>query len=342
MPPPALSLPIVSTRPSRPWPAVLAGSGPAARRQRQQVAAAAAGGDPVLILAEPGLDPVRVAEFLRDARPSRGFLALDCGESSTDILAGRLFGRPKPSERRRRDLDVLGRKSALIALGAGTVFLANVTELGAAIQRRLERILRDGEVYVDGRAQPIALPVRLVVSAAPDIRREVDAGRFRSGLFRRFAACQIDLVPLRNRPEDIAEVARTLIAERASRKGVAAAAFTPAALTALASLPWPRNLDELRDLLDRLSEDDSTEAVRQEDVLRALGFGSARPVAPRFDSLRVARQRFEREYIGAVLDRHGWRMAEAAATLGIERANLYRKIRQLGLPRPLNGAEGEH
>ena len=85
-----------------------------------------------------------------------------------------------------------------------------------------------------------------------------------------------------------------------------------------------------------------TDAVRQEDVLRALGFGRARPVAPRFDSLRVARQRFEREYIGAVLDRHGWRMAEAAATLGIERANLYRKIRQLGLPRPPNGAAGEY
>jgi DNA-binding NtrC family response regulator len=88
----------------------------------------------------------------------------------------------------------------------------------------------------------------------------------------------------------------------------------------------------------RLYEADLGRPARQEEVLRQLAFGRAAPQPPRFDSLRDARRRFERDYIGAVLARHHWRMADAAATLGIERANLYRKIRQLGLTRPANGA----
>lgn len=325
-------------------PAVLRGISSAAQLQRQQLAAAAGAVDPVLILAEAGLDAPEVASLVHAARPSREFVALDCEETSTDILTERLFGRPEASARQRRDLEVVGRRSALVTAGCGTLFLANVTEMGAPLQRRLARVLRDGEVYVDDRPQPVATQARLIVSATPGILEDVEAGRFSAALHRRLSVCQIEMVPLRQRPEDIPQIVQALGEELAARHGVAPRAFTTSALTALGSLGWARNLDELRELLERLHAGHSTEAVRQEDVLRALGFGhpNPAPAVTRFDSLRLARQRFEREYIAAVLERHGWRIAEAAATLGIERANLYRKIRQLGLPRPQNGAAGEH
>ena len=324
-------------------PAVLRGSSPAARHQREQVAEAAARTEPVLIVAEPGLDAAHVARILHDGRPSHAFQALDCAASPTDILGERLFGRGEPAGRHRRDLGVVSRRSALVSVGRGTLFLANVTEMGAAIQGRLARVLRDGEVYVDDRPQPVTVRGRIVVSASPDILDDVRTGRFRPGLYRRFAACRIDMVPLRERAGDIPDIVQALSEEAAARRAVAPRSFTPAALIALASLSWPRNLDEMRELMERLYLGQSVGPVRQEDVLHALGFGQARPAAAaaRFESLRLARLRFEREYIAAVLDRHGWRMAEAAVTLGIERANLYRKIRQLGLPRPTHSAAGE-
>jgi two-component system nitrogen regulation response regulator NtrX len=105
-------------------------------------------------------------------------------------------------------------------------------------------------------------------------------------------------------------------------------------MTALTALPWPGNLDELRTMLDRLASAVSGETIRQEDVLADLQ--PAPPSPPRFavtGTLREARLAFEREYIAAVLQQHGWRMSEAARTLGIERANLYRKTRQLGIAR---------
>lgn len=308
---------------------------------RQQLAAAASLAGPVLIVAEPGLDTRDVAAFLHAGRRSGAFVALDCAESPAENLTERLFGRPEAGARNRRDLEVIGKRSAL--LGGGTLFFANVTEMGAPLQRRLARVLRDGEVYVDDRPHAVAVQARLIAGAAPDIAEEVEAGRFSAALHRRLSATQVDLVPLRKRPDDIPQIVHALGRELASRNRVAPRAFTTAALTALGSLAWPRNLDELRELLQRLYQDRSTDQVRQEDVLRVLGFGDPNPVAAatRFDSLRVARQRFEREYIAAVLTRHGWRMAEAAATLGIERANLYRKIRQLGLPRPQNGVAGD-
>jgi DNA-binding NtrC family response regulator len=111
--------------------------------------------------------------------------------------------------------------------------------------------------------------------------------------------------------------------------------LTPAARTALAALRWMGNLDELRDALARLLERSDGNTIRQEDVLADLQHPQVRPrrVHATLASLREARQAFEREYISTVLEEYGWRMTEAARVLGIERANLYRKTRQLGITR---------
>ena len=109
--------------------------------------------------------------------------------------------------------------------------------------------------------------------------------------------------------------------------------FTQAALTVLAAPAWPGNLDELRRVLGKVLRAVPNGSVRQEDVLAQLPIDGALPrIAPHV-SLREARRQFEREYIASVLERHRWRMSDAARTLGIERANLYRKTRQLGITR---------
>jgi DNA-binding NtrC family response regulator len=314
-------------------PPVLRGRSAAALRQLREVRAAQAAGA-VLITAEPGLDVLDVARRLHGASPG-AFVHVACEGASPGELESQLFGIAEGSNGRTRDLDVVRRSAALAS--TGTVVLCEIGEMPASLQRRLSRVLRDGEVYVQESRHVVPLPARIVATSGPLVEEDVHAGRVRPELYRRLSARRIVLAPLRERPEDIPELVGALAEDIAAAHQSPPRTYAPAALTALASLPWPSNLDSLRELLTRLHRLAPGAPARQEDVLHSLGFGAVPSRLARFDKLRDARKRFEREYIAAVLDQHGWRIARAAATLGIERANLYRKIRQLGLTRPTGG-----
>ena len=283
---------------------------------------------PVLIVAETGSRAGTVCQALHDAtRRGLPLVSLDCSASDAEALDRQLFGEP-PRKPRSIDLEALGSESALVAAGAGTVWLEYIGELPASAQRRLARILRDGEAQVGPRSQAAPIACRVVASAARDLDADVREGRFREDLYRRLAATRIVIAPLRQRAGDLAAIVDALIAGM----GAANRSFTQPAVTTLAALPWPRNLDELAGILTRVVES-SGPVIRQEDVLAHLPIDAPFARLDLTASLRDARRRFERDYIAAVLERHHWRMSEAARTLGIERANLYRKTRQLGITR---------
>jgi DNA-binding NtrC family response regulator len=282
----------------------------------------------VLIVAEAGCRPLAVCESLHArTRGGRPFVAIDCSASEASEIDRQLFGAV-PRNPLPQDLEALGSEAALMAAGDGTLFLENIEELPASAQRRLARILRDGEVRVASSDEPVAMPFRLIASASGAFDAEVQEGRFRQDLFRRLAASRITVAPLRQRGADVPAIIERLIA---GSNGTSRSLTQPA-VTVLAALPWSRNIDELAGVLTKVLET-AGPTIRQEDVLMHLPIEGA---FARFDltaSLREARRRFEREYIAAVLERHSWRMSEAARTLGIERANLYRKTRQLGITR---------
>lgn len=311
-----------------PIPLPLLGPSDAARRARQALSLAEGRRTPVLVLAEPGCRARTIAEYLHTrTRPGAALVTLDCGAAEPSDLDVRLFGAPArrvPAQ----DLEAIGADAALVAAGAGTLFLEHVDELPASAQRRLARVLRDGEVRLASRQPSIVLPFRLVASTTKDLETEVRDGRFRQDLLRRFAACRITLPALRQRTGDLAAIIERLVAEM----GGAPRSFTQPAITVLAALPWAQNIDELAGVLEKVLEGAGA-IVMQEDVLAHAPIDGG---STRFDltaSLREARRRFERDYIAAVLERHQWRMSDAARTLGIERANLYRKTRQLGIVR---------
>lgn len=309
-------------------PLPLAGPSKAAQHAREAFASAERRRTPVLILAEAGCRPFAVCESLHErTRRGRPLVAIDCGASEASDIDRRLFGAA-PRALVPQDLEAIGAEAALIAAADGTLFLENIDELPASAQRRLTRVLRDGEVRVISNGEPVAVPCRLVASASRDLEAEVQEGRFRQDLFRRLSASRITVAPLRHRAVDMAALIERLIA---TSNGTSRS-FTQPAVTVLAALPWTRNIDELAGVLGKVLETAGA-TVRQEDVLMHLPIEGA---FARFDlttSLRDARRRFEREYIAAVLARHHWRMSEAARSLGIERANLYRKTRQLGITR---------
>jgi DNA-binding NtrC family response regulator len=195
----------------------------------------------------------------------------------------------------------------------------------------LSRALRDGELRI--RKVPVPIRFRLIAAADPGLDVDVREHRFRPELYRRLQRLRVDVPPLRDRAADLPALLDSVF-NQISLARKTPCRLAPAARTALAALRWTGNLEELRQVLGRLVDRCHEGLIRQEDVLADLQELHARPrPQPAIATLRDARQTFEREYISMVLDEYGWRMTEAARALGIERANLYRKTRQLGITR---------
>jgi DNA-binding NtrC family response regulator len=204
-----------------------------------------------------------------------------------------------------------------------------VGELPASVQVRLARLVRDGEASIDGH--PVAVSFRLIAGATPGIDGDADARRFRLDLYRRLCSSRIDLPPLRDRLEDVPALAIRTLEDLGGAERTVPRGFTQAALVLLSALTWPGNLAELRRVIERAVGDVPSEVIQIEHLLPALQLDRTSPTFVPAGTLKEARLRFERDYIAAVLQHHGWRMADAAHTLGIQRPNLYRKARQLGI-----------
>ena len=308
----------------------LLGRSPAIARVQELLRRAAALTDGVLITAEPGSGVESVAQELhiRSARSAAAYVIVLCDGLDAAGIDRLLFG--VPAREGPLDLESVSSDSRVAAARGGTLFLQNVTELPAAVQARLARIVRDGEVRIDGEA--VLADFRLVGSALPAIDADVRAHRFRADLYRRLAVTRIDLPPLRARPADIPVLAARLLQDCSAASGQQARTFTQATLALIGALTWPGKLAELHDAIERVVASTDEDVIQIEHLLPALQLDRApAPFVPT-GNLREARLRFERDYIAAVLQHHRWRMADAAQTLGIQRPNLYRKARQLGIP----------
>ena len=304
----------------------LVGASESVRALAAALSEAAGRRGPVLITAEVGCQPDEVARALHVlSRGALPFVAVDCASADPGDIERRLFGNA--ASMRANDLESVGSAAAIVEAGSGTLFIDNIDELPASTQRRLARVLRDAEVRIAGARTPSAAPFRLAGATAKDLEVEAREGRFRAELLRRFAT-RIGVPPLRQRLPDMPLLLQAL----AARAGRPEVTVTAPALTILSAMPWAGNFDELASVFTRiLAGCDGT--VQQEDVLGLLPIQGSFVRPDLTASLREALRRFERDYIAAVLEHHQWRMSDAARTLGIERANLYRKTRQLGITR---------
>jgi DNA-binding NtrC family response regulator len=322
----------------------LVGHSPAITRVHELVRRAAPLDAGVLLTGERGTDVDSVAREIhgRSRRAEAPYVVVECDSADATSLGQLLFGTvsttsPVPAvspsallASTPTDLEPIARDSRLAAARGGTLFLQDVTELPAAMQARLARLARDGEALLDG--EPVTTDVRLIASASPAVDGDVHAHRLRADLFRRLSAVRIDLPPLRDRQEDVPLIAARVLEQVLSSRGMKPRAFTQAALALVAAVTWPGNLGELQAAITRVAGEPGEHDVQVEHILPALHLERAPARFVPTGNLREARLRFERDYISAVLQHHAWRMADAARTLGIQRPNLYRKARQLGIP----------
>jgi len=160
----------------------------------------------------------------------------------------------------------------------------------------------------------------------------VHAHRFRADLYRRLSGVRIDLPPLRDRTGDVPALAVRLLEDVCAAEGLAPKTFTETALALMSALPWTGNLAELQSTIARVAVETPDAVIQIEHLLPSLPLARAQAPFVPTGNLREARLRFERNYIASVLEHCGWRIADAAHILGIQRPNLYRKARQLGIP----------
>jgi len=310
--------------------AALIGSGPA----MQQVAALISRVGPtearVLITGESGTGKELVAAAIHAAsrRQGRAFVTVNCAAIPRDLVESEMFGHERGSftgatERR------LGRFE--LAHG-GTLFLDEVGDLSQEAQAKLLRTLETGELQRIGAETMMRIDARVIAATNRQLGEAVSSGAFREDLFFRLNVFPIQLPPLRERLEDLPALVAHL-AERVRPRH--AALFTDAALEALASYSWPGNVRELANLVERLSilSGPVVDAPAVRQVIR--GSPTVPTTAPLMTllgrPLSEALDEFERGLIMAALTQAQRNMAEAARILQTDRANLYRRMRRLGL-----------
>ena len=313
-------------------PLLLLGGSAAAARLRADVAGAV-DADRVLIVADAGLEVERLAAYLHaEARGTGDFVAVDCSAAEPVDVERDLFG----SGGRASDLEAIDRSSAVSRANDGTLFLTGLSDLSPSAQARLARLARDREALID--AARTRINIRFVVTVSPDAEADPAQARLDGDMVRRFSTTRIEVAPLRQRSDDLPLLIDQLVRRTCVDAMVDERPAVPEALRVLSAMPWRDNLRELRNAVERLVKASNTPTITLEEVLLQVQFdASLQPQAP-VGSLRAARQQFERDYVTLVLRHHQWRMSDAARTLGIQRTNLYRKARQLGIPVTRSGA----
>jgi DNA-binding NtrC family response regulator len=277
-----------------------------------------------------------VLALVRRIAPSRcNVLVLGERGTGRESVARAVHGQSGRRDRPFVKVECAAADAALASLDGltpgSTVYLEGMNELPADGQRQVLDIMsrRDG---------PEAADLRFIGAVAPRVDDRVARGDLRPDLIEALGVVRVELPPLRQRTEDIALLATHFLKEACGRHGIPAKTFSRSALTLLAALPWPGNTAELRALTERLVVLVTRGVVLLEDVLVNIRLDGAEALGGPSGTLREARERFERDYVAAVLQQHRGRMGDAARELGIERTNLYRKIKQLNI-RWTTGAE---
>jgi len=315
----ALSLQAENRRLTKPWADPIIGTSNAVKSLIAEIEKAGPSAARVLIQGEHGTGKELVARALHAASPraSKPFVAVNCSAIPEELIESELFGHEKGAFTGATQ----SRKGKFEEAHQGTLFLDEVADLSARAQTKLLRVLQEGEFMRVGGNRSINVDVRVVAATNRSLKEEPG---YREDLYFRLAVIPIVVPPLRERPEDIPQ----LVEHFASTISTRPKRFSKDALALLERYPFPGNVRELRNLVERLLIMTPGHTVRAEDV-RALF--PARLGASFPERLSEAVEAFERARIEEVLKAEGGSMTRAAQRLGLERSHLYKKMRKLGL-----------
>ncbi len=294
----------------------------------------------VLITGESGTGKELVASAIhrQSARAGKPFVCVNSAAIPKDLVESEMFGHERgaftgATERR------VGRFE--LADG-GTLFLDEVGDLGLEAQAKLLRVLESGVIERLGGEKPVTVDVRVIAATNKDLGKASQQGQFREDLLFRLNVLPIRISPLRDRPDDVAPLVSHFAARQIARLG-RPVRFDAGAVHLLGGYGWPGNVRELANIVERLAILATGDTVTADDVARVVPQDGAPPAAASEAwsdvALSEALDGFERTLIARALSAARGNVAEAARRLATDRANLYRRMRRLGLepPRTVGG-----
>ena len=304
------------------------GGSPAFARVLEQATMAARSDARVLLMGESGTGKELLAAHIHHESPFAAgpFVKVNCAAIPGELLESELFGH----ERGAFTGAAAARKGKFELAHGGTIFLDEVGDLPAASQAKLLRVLQEGEIYRVGGEQPIHVRARVLAATNRSLAEMVAQQKFREDLYYRLCVVPIRVPALRERPQDIRAMAEYFLDDFCRRNNFRSKQFDEDVFALLETYSWPGNARELRNVVERMAILTAGELLNADSVPAEIRL-------PRNDgpksNLKEARESAERDHILRALEETDWNVSGAARALGMERTNLHKRIRVLGLNR---------
>jgi two-component system, NtrC family, nitrogen regulation response regulator NtrX len=305
----------------------------------------------VLITGESGTGKELIAKAIHRSSTlaAKPYVKVNCAAIPKELIESELFGHERGAF-----TGATARKRGLFEMAdGGTIFLDEIGDMNLSAQAKVLRVLQSGEFSRVGGEQVLKVDVRVIAATNRDLQAAVAAGEFREDLFFRLNVVPLRAPPLRDRADDVPLLAAAFVELACRENGMKVKPISDEALAVLSAYSWPGNVRELRNEIERLvilSEENigvgdlrdeiAAEVARRRREANAVPAELPRvelPAEARALPLREFRDHMEREYIRIKLDENGWNISRTAALLGIERTNLHKKMRALGLSRDSQG-----
>jgi two-component system, NtrC family, nitrogen regulation response regulator NtrX len=303
------------------------------RQLREQVAVAAPTNGRVLIFGENGTGKELVARTVHtmSRRRNAAFIEVNCAAIPEELIESELFGHVKGAFTGA----VADRRGKFEAANGGTIFLDEIADMSLKTQAKVLRVLQEQVTEPVGSTSRVQVDVRVLAATNKDLVAEIRAGRFREDLYFRLNVIPIYVPPLRERAEDIPLLVHHFVSDFAVEYARQAKTVEPGAMARLQAYRWPGNVRELRNVIERVVIMTPGEVIGEHDLAFLSGSAVSGPapdevVGPPV-SLYAARDQFEREYILRQLAVQQGNISRTAEILGVERSNLYRKMRAFGI-----------
>jgi DNA-binding NtrC family response regulator len=288
----------------------------------------------IMLLGESGTGKEVMARYIhsQSKRQQGPFVPVECSAMPGTLIESELFGYERGAftgaERTKKGL--------IESADGGTLFLDEIGDLGVELQTRLFRFVEERELRRLGGLEPVRVDCRIVCATDQDLAAKIKAGTFREELYYRLAVVTVKLPPLRERPEDIPHLAKFFL-ERFSRRYGKNLTAAPRFYEALLGQPWPGNVRQLRNLMEKLTALHPDGVLGPEDLAEDFPFTEEVASLPQFP-WKVARERylsgFEVTYAQAVLARCGGNLSAAAREAGVDRKTFHALLRRERDPQP--------
>ena len=304
---------------------------------KHQIALAGPTNGWVLIHGESGTGKELVARAIhRSSKRADGpFIEVNCAAIPQELIESELFGHEKGSF-----TGATGMKRGKFELAHnGTIFLDEIADMSTATQAKVLRVLEGQEFQRVGGTKSLKVDVRVIAASNKNLLDEIRKGTFREDLYYRLNVIPLDVPPLRERSNDIPRLVRHFLQEFSREYGQKTKAIEDEAIAQFVRYPWPGNVRELRNIIERLIIMAPGPVLTLRDVPPPVssspaGPGAASPlIRAGYDhaALKDARAEFEREFITRKLKENGGNVSKTADAIGVERSNLHRKIKALGI-----------